>query len=65
MNTQELFIAYATIVRKEIGRFLRVWKQTLVPPIITTSLYYIIFGQFIGGRIGEIHGMSYMAFIVP
>ena len=65
MNTHELFIAYSTIVRKEVMRFLRVWKQTLVPPVITTTLYYVIFGQFIGTRIGEVGGVDYMAFIVP
>ena len=47
MNFSQLFVAYMTIVRKEVSRFFRVWKQTLVPPIITTTLYYIIFGQFI------------------
>lgn len=65
MNVPELFTAYMTIVRKEVGRFFRVWKQTLVPPVITTLLYYVIFGQFIGSRIGDINGMNYMNFIVP
>lgn len=65
MNPSELCTAYLTIVRKEVGRFFRVWKQTLVPPIITTLLYYVIFGQFIGNRIGEVGGMNYMNFIVP
>lgn len=54
-----------TIVRKEVTRFLRVWKQTIVPPVITTTLYYVIFGQFIGSRVGDVGGMSYMEFIVP
>ena len=65
MNSRELFIAYLTIVRREVTRFLRVWKQTLIPPVITVTLYYLIFGQVIGGRIGDVHDMSYMAFIVP
>lgn len=65
MSYRELFIAYSTIVRKEVSRFLRVWKQTLVPPVITTTLYYVIFGQFIGARIGQVGGVDYMAFIVP
>lgn len=65
MTPRALFIAYSTIVRKEITRFLRVWTQTLVPPIITTTLYYVIFGQFIGSQIKPVGGMSYMEFIVP
>ena len=65
MNPSQLFISYSTIVRKEVSRFLRVWKQTIVPPVITTTLYYVIFGQFIGSRIGVVGGLSYMEFIVP
>ena len=57
--------AYRTLVRKETIRFLRIWVQTLLPPVITQSLYFVIFGKFIGSRIGEIQGVSYMAFIVP
>lgn len=58
-------IAYLTIARKEINRVLRIWTQTLLPPIITQSLYFVIFGAFLGSRIGEIGGQSYAAFIVP
>lgn len=65
MNPQALFVAYSTIVRKEVQRFLRVWKQTIVPPVITTTLYYVIFGQFIGSQIAPVGGQSYMQFIVP
>ena len=65
MSPSQLFVAYMTIVRKEVSRFLRVWKQTIVPPVITTTLYYVIFGQFIWSRIGEVWGLSYMEFIVP
>ena len=65
MNPSQLWISYSTIVDKEVSRFLRVWKQTIVPPVITTTLYYVIFGQFIGSRIGEVGGLSYMEFIVP
>lgn len=65
MNIHALFITYWTILRKEITRFLRVWTQTLVPPIITTTLYYVIFGQFIGSKLGSIGGHTYMEFIVP
>lgn len=58
-------IAFCTIVGKEIRRFGRIWVQTLLPPIITTSLYFIIFGELIGKRLGDIGGGSYMQFIAP
>jgi len=57
--------ALKSLVIKEVNRFMRIWVQTLVPPIITTSLYFVIFGNFIGGRIGDMGGFSYMQFIVP
>jgi len=59
------WISFQSLVRKEINRFMRIWVQTLVPPVITTSLYFIIFGNFIGGRVGEMGGFSFMQFIVP
>lgn len=62
---KDQLIAYRTIVRREVTRFVRIWTQTLLPPIITQSLYFVIFGQFIGRQIGLIHGISYIAFIVP
>jgi len=58
-------IAFRTIVSKEIRRFLRIWPQTLLPPAITTALYFLIFGKLIGDRIGNINGASYMDYIVP
>ena len=57
--------AFQTILRKEICRFTRIWPQTLLPPAITTSLYFLIFGTLIGSRIGDIKGASYMDYIVP
>lgn len=65
MNYQQLFIAYMTIVRKEVYRFLRIWPQTFLPSVITTVLYFLIFGTFIGSQIQSMGGVSYMAFIVP
>ena len=65
MTAYEIYIAYATIVRKEIQRFTRIWVQTLVPPSITMVLYFIIFGNLIGSRIGPMGGFDYMQFIVP
>jgi ABC-2 type transport system permease protein len=58
-------IAFQTLVIKEVTRLLRIWPQTLVPPVITTTLYYIIFGKVIGSRVGDMGGVSYMEFIVP
>ena len=58
-------IAFRTIASKEIRRFARIWPQTLLPPAITTSLYFLIFGKLIGDRVGEINGVSYMDYIVP
>lgn len=58
-------IALKTIIVKEVYRFLRIWPQTLLPPAITTALYFLIFGRLIGNRIGEINGASYIDYIVP
>ncbi len=58
-------IAFRTITGKEIRRFARIWPQTLLPPAITTSLYFLIFGKLIGDRVGSINGVSYMDYIVP
>ncbi|MGK0606842.1 ABC transporter permease [Enterococcus gilvus] len=57
--------ALKSLAAKETNRYLRIWVQTLVPPVITTSLYFVIFGNLIGGRIGDMAGFSYMEFIVP
>jgi ABC-2 type transport system permease protein len=59
------YVALKTIWIKECTRFLRIWVQTLVPPAITMSLYFVIFGNLIGKRIGEMGGFTYMEFIVP
>ena len=65
MNWKRQWIAFLTILHKEVTRFLRIWQQALIPPAITTMLYFIIFGNLIGPRIGEMGGHSYMEFIVP
>lgn len=65
MLNKQYVTALTSIWAKEVNRFLRIWVQTLVPPAITMSLYFIIFGNLIGSRIGEMSGFSYMAFIVP
>jgi len=65
MTLQQLFTALMTLAYKETSRVLRIWSQTLVPPVITTSLYFVIFGGLIGSRIGTMGGRNYMDFIVP
>jgi ABC-2 type transport system permease protein len=57
--------AFLTLLAKEVRRFLRIWSQTLLPPVITTALYLLIFGGLIGRRIGTMDGHAYLAFIVP
>jgi len=65
MNAIQTLIALWTLVLKEIKRFTRIWPQTLLPPSITMAMYFIIFGNLIGSRIGDMDGFSYMDFIVP
>lgn len=59
------YISLLTILRKEVFRFLRIWTQTLIPPVITMSLYFVIFGKFIGSQIRHIDGFQYIQYIVP
>jgi ABC-2 type transport system permease protein len=71
MNAEPLPIAiirrvgFITIVRREYSRIIRIWGQTLVPPAITTFLYFVIFGNLVGQRIGEMGGFDYRAYIAP
>ena len=58
-------IGLQTIVRREYGRIMRIWGQTLVPPAVTATLYFVIFGSLIGGRIGSMGGYTYMQYIAP
>lgn len=59
------WVGFKTIVIKEVTRILRIWPQTIVPPAITATLYFVIFGNLIGRRIGDMEGYQYMAYIVP
>jgi len=65
MKFSEQWIAFVTILRKEIKRFTRIWVQTLLPPVITMSLYFVIFGKLIGSRIGDMGGFNYIQFVAP
>lgn len=65
MTRQEKMVALQTLVTREIRRFTRIWVQTLLPPAITMSLYFVIFGNLVGSRIGEMQGFDYMQYIVP
>ncbi len=69
METQSLArirrIGLQTIVRREYGRIIRIWGQTLVPPAVTAALYFVIFGSLIGSRIGRMGGFDYMQYIAP
>ncbi len=58
-------IAFFALAGKEVRRFLRIWQQTLIPPVMTMVLYFVIFGNLIGRRVGEMGGYDYMSFIVP
>lgn len=65
MMNQSNIIAFQTLLRKEINRFLRIWIQTLLPPAITMTLYFVIFGNLVGSQLGEIKNFSYMQYIAP
>jgi ABC-2 type transport system permease protein len=65
MNLALNYVALKTLIRKEIIRVLRIWIQTLVPPAITMTLYFVIFGNLIGRRVGTMDGFDYMQYIAP
>jgi ABC-2 type transport system permease protein len=64
-RTKQNWISFQTIFNKEITRINRIWTQTLLPSIITSALYFVVFGSLIGSRVGEVGGVDYMSFIVP
>lgn len=65
MNRYAQWVAFRAIIVKEVLRFTRIWIQTILPPMITTALYFVIFGNLIGSQIGDVHGFKYMEYIVP
>lgn len=65
MPANKILIALFTFLRKEVIRILRIWKQTLLPSVVTTTLYFLIFGKFIGSKLPPIGDFTYIQFIVP
>ena len=65
MSPREKWVSFNTLFRKEMIRILRIWPQTILPAVITMTLYFIIFGHFIGSRIQDVNGFTYIQFIVP
>ncbi len=65
MDTYRLWISFYTMVRKETVRMFRIWSQTFLPSIVTSVLYFMVFGTIIGNRIGSFNGFSYINFIIP
>ncbi|WP_280561486.1 MULTISPECIES: ABC transporter permease [unclassified Chromohalobacter] len=65
MNAWQTWIALWTLVTKEVRRYMRIWPQTLLPPSITMTMYFIIFGNLIGSRIGPMDDIDYIDYIVP
>ena len=65
MTPRKQLTGYYTMMRAEFVRIMRIWSQTLLPPVVTTSLYFVVFGTFIGSQLAPIHGLSYIQFIVP
>ena len=65
MTLQQQWVAFSTIVTKEIMRFVRIWVQTVLPAMITMGLYFVIFGHLIGSQLAPIQGYTYIDYIVP
>ncbi|MGD9737907.1 MAG: ABC transporter permease [Bauldia sp.] len=65
MNPFEAWISFYTIVRKDLVRMVRIWPQTFLPAVVTSTLYFLIFGTVLGSRIGDFQGVAYVSFVVP
>ena len=65
MNARKLWISFYTIVRKDVMRILKIWPQTFLPSVVTSVLYFLVFGTVLGERIGDVDGFSYLQFVVP
>ncbi|MGJ8514407.1 ABC transporter permease [Carnimonas bestiolae] len=65
MKYQQIWVAFWTVLVREVRRFMRIWPQTLLPPSITMAMYFLIFGNLVGSRIGQMDGFPYIDYIVP
>lgn len=65
MNSYQKWISFYTMIRKDVVRMFRIWVQTFLPSVITSTLYFLVFGTVLGSRIGEMQGVDYMVFVVP
>lgn len=65
MPIEKLFVSYYTMVRKSFVRIMRIWPQTILPSLVTSTLYFTVFGTILGSQIAPISGFSYMQFVVP
>ena len=65
MTPFQMWISYYTMLRKDVVRMFRIWAQTFLPSVITSALYFLIFGSVLGSRIGTMQGVAYMSFVVP
>lgn len=65
MTPYQTWISFYTIVRKDAVRMFRIWAQTFLPSVVTSALYFLVFGAFLGSKIGEVQGVPYVLFVVP
>src|SRR3989344_6033428 len=65
MTPYQTWISFYTIVRKDVLRMFRIWAQTFLPSVVTSTLYFLVFGAFLGSKIGEVQGVPYTLFVVP
>ena len=65
MDNYRRWISFYTMVRRDVVRMFRIWVQTFLPSVMTSVLYFLVFGTVLGTRIGEIQGVPYMTFVVP
>lgn len=60
-----MWISYYTMLRKDVVRMFRIWGQTFLPSVVTSSLYFLVFGSVLGSRIGEMQGVNFLDFVIP
>ena len=65
MSPQQLWISFYTMLRKDVVRMFRIWAQTFLPSVVTSVLYFLVFGSLLGSRIGEMQGVDFLEFVVP